>query len=244
MTIARERISLLLPDTSPLISLAQATVQRNDGVDYLDLLLEADLPIYVTDQVKWEATKLKKGGHPIASAIDAWFTRHPEVHEAPTKIGAMRAAAEAAGVLNKKMLEDQGEESVLQAIRSGAIPAGPYLFLFEEDRLADPSFFGIYPVHVVSLYGFLVGLERSRIIPSADAVLNAIRKAGRPNAKADIIDRPTRKVAPPAVESEWRPREVPAMAGGHRADPKGAAATSDPPTEEADDDTDWQPPNP
>ena len=205
MTIKRQPVSLILPDTSPLISLAQASGAMKDGPNELDLLLKPGFPIYVTDQVRWEATKLKVSGHPIATYIDQWFTRHPEVLEVPTKIGTMRAAAEASGTLNKKMLEDLGEESVLEAIRSGSIPPGPYMFLFEEDRLADPSFFGVYPVHVVSLYGFLVGLERRKIIGSADSVLHAIRQGGRPGAKADIIDRPTRKVAAPAVESTWLP---------------------------------------
>ena len=91
-----------------------------------------------------------------------------------------------------------------QAIRSGLVPAGPYLFLFEEDRLADPSFFGVYPVHVISLYGFLVGLERAKLVSSADMVLQSIRSSGR-KVKADIVDRPTRKVEPPAEESEWIP---------------------------------------
>jgi hypothetical protein len=180
MTIERQRVSLIIPDTSPLISLAYATVAAKDGTNYLDLLLAAGLPIYVTDQIKWEATRLKSTGNPIAKCIDGWFANHPEVQEAPTKIGAIRAAAEASNTLSKKTLEDLGEESSLEAIKSGSIPAGPYMFLFEEDRLADPSFFGIYAVHVVSLYGFLVGLERSKIILSADAVLHAIRQGGAP----------------------------------------------------------------
>ena len=195
MTIERQRVSLILPDTSPLISLAYASLTTKNDPNYLDLLLTAGLPIYVTDQVKWEATKLKATGNFVATYIDGWFSSRPDIHEAPTRIGAMRAAAEASGALNKKMLEDLGEELVLQAIRSGGIPAGPYLFLFGEDRLAGPSFFGAYPVHVVSLYGFLVGLERGKIICSADEVLHAIRPGGRPGSKADVIDRPTRKVA-------------------------------------------------
>jgi hypothetical protein len=202
--IVRQRTSLLIPDASPLISLAQASESSSDGTEYLDLLLKPGLPVYVTDQVLWEATRLKTFGHPVASRIDHWFGQHGEVKSVPTKIGAMREAADKAGTLTKDMLEDQGEESVLQAIRSGLIPAGPYLFLFEEDRLADPSFFGIYPVHVVSLYGFLAGLERAKIIASADAVLGQIRSSGR-SVKADIIDRPTRKVEAPAEESEWIP---------------------------------------
>lgn len=202
--IVRQRVSLLLPDASPLISLGQASVSSADGKDYLDLLLAAGLPIYVTDQVRWEATRLKAYGHPIAAHIDRWFDRHPAIESVRTKIGAMREAAEKAGTLTPEMLEDQGEESVLQAMKSGAVPPGPYLFLFEEDRLADPSFFGIYPVHVVSLYGFLAGLQRADLLSSADHVLQRIRASGR-KVKADIIDRPTRKVVAPAEESEWVP---------------------------------------
>ncbi|GKQ53498.1 hypothetical protein [Bradyrhizobium sp. Ce-3] len=202
--IIRQRISLLIPDASPLISLGQASVTSQNGTEYLDLLLKAGLPVYVTDQVRWEATRLKAFGHPIASHVERWFERHPEVENVTTKIGKMREAAENAGTLTQDMLVDQGEESVLQAIRAGLVPAGPYLFLFEEDRLADPSFFGVYPVHVISLYGFLVGLERAKLVSSADMVLQSIRSSGR-KVKADIIDRPTRKVETPAEESEWIP---------------------------------------
>ena len=56
---------------------------------------------------------------------------------------------------------------------------GPFLLLFEEDKFVDPGLYGRYPVHSVTTLGFLVGLERSKIIRDADAVFRAMRSNGR-----------------------------------------------------------------
>ena len=199
MSIKREKVKLLLPDASPLISLAHG------GEDCLELIFKAKLPVVMTDQVLFEAT-YRKDELQDAAVINKWYRKHrTQIKVVATKIGEARKALESVGKYDHKKFADQGEESVLQAIKSKQLEPGPYLFLFEDEQTADPSFFGVYPVHVVSTYGFLVGLERAHVIPSADKILERIRSGGRHSLKADIIDRPTRKVRDPGEESEWVP---------------------------------------
>jgi hypothetical protein len=184
------RTGLLITDSSPLFSFSYG--------DCLDLLILPGLPVFLTDQVRWEATR---SGNEISRRIAGWLLRADRaVTEVETVIGRLRAAAEASGRMDRRSMQNLGEESVLSAIRTGALPLGPYLFLFEEDRLVDPSFFGRYPVHIVSTMGYLVGLERSGLIGDADAVLARIRGTGR-RLKGDIIDRPSRQ----GGETLWRP---------------------------------------
>jgi len=53
MSIKREKVKLLIPDASPLISLAHG------GEDCLELIFKANLPVVMTDQVLFEATYRK-----------------------------------------------------------------------------------------------------------------------------------------------------------------------------------------
>jgi hypothetical protein len=53
MSIKREKVKLLIPDASPLISLAHG------GEDCLELIFKAKLPVVMTDQVLFEATYRK-----------------------------------------------------------------------------------------------------------------------------------------------------------------------------------------
>jgi hypothetical protein len=166
MSIDRKKVSLLLPEVSPVISLAHG------GEDCLDLLLKAGLPIVITDQVLYEATHGHKDGFPDASAVREWYEKHKaKIKVVKTKIGEARAELMNVGKYDHKKFANQGEASVLQAMNDGKIKPGPYLFLFEEEKMANPSYFGAYPVHLISTYGFLVGLERAKIISSADDIL-------------------------------------------------------------------------
>ena len=123
---------------------------------------------------------------PLAALIHKWYRKHKtHIKVIATKIGEARKALESVGKYDHKKFSDQGEESILQAIKSKQLEPGPYLFLFEDEQAADPSFFGVYPVHIVSTYGFLVGLERAHVIPSADKILERIRSGGRHSLKAD-----------------------------------------------------------
>jgi hypothetical protein len=192
------RTKVLLPDSSPLFSF----VALPGG---LDLLLAAELPVVLTDYIAWEATR---SGSETAEAIGAWIAGHPdEVSVVETELGQSRIAREKAGVAVKKDRKNIGEITVFEALATGDIGDGPFLFLFEGDKFVDPSFYGRHPVHSVTTLGFLVGLERSGIIPDADAVFKAMRTNGREGVKAVIIDRPHR-ASREAEDTAWRPQSA------------------------------------
>ena len=72
------------------------------------------------------------------------------------------------------------------------------------DKFVDPGFYGRHPVHSVTTLGFLVGLERSGIIPDAEAIFEAMRANGREGVKAIILDRPHRETRE-GPDTTWRP---------------------------------------
>jgi hypothetical protein len=189
------RTKILLPDSSPLFSFVAVT-------GGLDLLLAAGLPIVLTDYIEWEATR---SGSETARAIRSWIDSHPdEISVVETELGQARIAREKAGIGVKKERKNIGEVTIFEALATGDIGDGPFLFLFEEDKFVDPSFYGQHPVHSVTTLGFLVGLERSGIIPDADGVFAAMRSNGREGVKAIIIDRPHRAMRD-GKDTTWRP---------------------------------------
>ena len=189
------KVKVLLPDSSPLFSF----VAVPGG---LDLLLAPGLPVILTDYIEWEATR---SGSETAKTIRAWIASHPdELTIVEMELGQARIAREKSGAAAKKDRRNIGEVTVFEALASGDIGEGPFLFLFEEDKFVDPSFYGRHPVHSVTTLGFLVGLERSGIIANADAVFAAMRTNGREGVKSIVIDRPHR-AARDAQDTTWRP---------------------------------------
>jgi hypothetical protein len=189
------KVKVLLPDSGPLFSF----VAVKGG---LDLLLAPGLPVALTDYIEWEATR---SGSETAKEIGAWIAGHPDaISVVETELGQARIAREKAGTAPKKDRKNIGEITIFEALATGDIGGGPFLFLFEEDKFIDPGFYGRHPVHSVTTLGFLVGLERSGIIPDADAIFKAMRTNGREGVKAVIIDRPHR-TGREAEDTVWRP---------------------------------------
>ncbi len=189
------RTKVLLPDSGPLFSF----VSIPGG---LDLLLAPGLPLVLTDYIEWEATR---SGSATAREIKAWLNAHSdEVRVVETELGQARIAKEKAGTATKAERRNIGEVTVFEALASGDMGDGPFLFLFEEDKFVDPGFYGRHPVHSVTTFGFLVGLERSGIITNADEVFTAMRSNGREGVKAILIDRPHRSTRDGA-DTTWRP---------------------------------------
>lgn len=189
------RTKVLLPDSGPLFSF----VSVSGG---LDLLLAPGLPLVLTDYIEWEATR---SGSATALEIKSWIAAHPnEVRVVETELGQARIASEVAKTSKKVERRNVGEVTVFEALANGDVGDGPFLFLFEEDKFVDPGFYGRHPVHSVTTFGFLVGLERSGIIPSADVILGAMRSNGRQGVKAVILDRPHRASREDA-DTTWRP---------------------------------------
>ena len=190
------RTKLLLPDSGPLFSFAAIP-------GGLDLLLAPGLPVVLTDYIEWEATRSRST---TAQQIRAWIDAHPDaVSVVETELGQARIAREKAGIAAKKDRRNIGEITVFEALATGDVGEGPFLFLFEEDKFVDPGFYGRHPVHSVTTLGFLVGLERSLIIPDADAVFRSMRTNGREGIKGIVIDRPHRP-ARTAEDTTWRPK--------------------------------------
>ena len=188
------RTRIILADSGPLFSFA--AIEGGLG-----LLLAAGLPVGLTDYVEWEATRTSS---PTATLIKSWIARHPNaVSVVETELGQARIAKERTGVTTKKERKNVGESTIFEALSEGDFGEGPFLFLFEEDRFVDPGFYGRHPVHSITTMGFLVGLERSKVIADADAVLNAMRSNGRQGVKRLVIDRPHRIER--AEETTWRP---------------------------------------
>ena len=177
------RTKIILPDAGPLFSFAAV-----DGG--LDLLLAAGLPILLTDYIEWEAIR---SGSATAIKIGQWIAKHPDrISIVETERGQDRIAREKSGTASKKQRHNVGEQTIFEALSEGDVGEGPFLFLFEAVKFVDPSFYGRYPVHSVTTLGFLVGLERSRIIRDADAVFLAMRSSNRAGVKGIILDRPHR----------------------------------------------------
>ena len=137
--------------------------------------------------------------------IRHWIDAHPDaIRVVETERGQDRIARGKSGGVSRQVRRNVGEQTIFEALSEGDLGAGPFLFLFEEDRFVDPGFYGRYPVHSATTLGFLVGLERSGVLPDADAVFRAMRSNGRAGAKAVILDRPFRAQRE-GEDTVWRP---------------------------------------
>ncbi len=197
---------LILPDASPLFSLA--------GIDRLDLLLLPKLPVVLTDYIEWEATR-NRGA--TALRIEKWIAgNRPLVTVVETETGKDRIRKDRAGIPDRR--KNMGEITVFEALSNEYVGEGPYLFLFEDEKMLrqiDPTFAGAYPVHLLTTFAFLVGLERKGLIPDADAVFDDIRgrspaiseeekRMRRPGVRKTMYDRPHRDAD--GEETAWAPK--------------------------------------
>lgn len=129
---------------------AVLTVLAED--DRLDALTRAGADVHLADQVRWEAACLASAQ--AVARIETWLGANRNVFVVDTKIGRATMALSASGTPPEELV-DQGEEATLQAINSGAIPAGPFTLLYLDEREAEPSFPGRHPVRVISLARFM-----------------------------------------------------------------------------------------
>jgi hypothetical protein len=197
---------LMLPDASPLFSFA--------GIDRLDLLLLPRLPIVLTDYIEWEATR-NRGV--TAQRIERWIAgNRPLVSVVETETGKERIRKDRAGIPDRR--KNMGEITVFEALSNDYVGEGPFLFLFEDEKMLrqiDPTFAGIYPVHLLTTFAFLVGLERKGLVPDADAVFDEIRgrspvisedekRMRRPGVKKTMYDRPHRDSD--GEDTTWAPK--------------------------------------
>jgi len=165
------RVVLVVPDAGPLISLGKA--------DALAILLRLQLPIYVVDQVLFEATRDERFDD--ARRIGDFVSGHPEmVHVFETEVGKDAARRRAEGEAGRQ--KGRGEAAIaefLARVDEVAEADAPILLLYEDSDVRKSRFVLPDNIHVISTRALLVGMERRGLIHSADAVWRAIIDSGR-----------------------------------------------------------------
>ena len=157
-------ISLILTDASPLITLAVA--------DELDTLLLPGVLVIVPDMVRFEVTR--QAGKPGAQKILDWIrareskmvsVRSTEVFEEYEKLLSIDPSTK-----SKNRGEESAGEILGRELNQGIDAA---ILLFEDSDVKKSNFLVRMPdnVLVMSTSTFLDGLERTGLIPDANAIL-------------------------------------------------------------------------
>lgn len=163
------RYTLIVPDASPLITLAAA--------DALDLLLRPGVAVIVPDGVHWETVRFP--GKLGASDIVEWLQRsRPGVSIEATQEFANAQTLLQAG---RKRVAGLGERCALEVVNLlGERAVGGRAILLYEDsdvlgmRIVRPDL-----VDTLTTADFLDLLEAARLIQSADHILDRAVDAGR-----------------------------------------------------------------
>ena len=162
-------VTLIVTDAPPLITLAAARS--------LDYLLYPDLPVVIPDAVFYEATNAS--GKLGAQEILDWYRIHIDaVRIEPTE--AFQNATALLALRGGNLPRDLGERAAIELIRSFPLAADERALLLSDDRdlgrivVVDPE-----KLILLSTWDFLRQLEEAQRIQSAEAVMEAVREAGR-----------------------------------------------------------------
>lgn len=162
------RFTILVTDTSPLITLALA--------DALDLLLRPGLPVRIPDAVYFEATRVRAA--PGASRLVAWIAANTDVVAiVPTETGLDQAARMEA----KRPIRGLGERAALDVLDSllHQHAEDRALLLFEDTDVERKRAIVGDRVVLLSTGDYLRELQRAGIIQSAEHVLDTAADQGR-----------------------------------------------------------------
>jgi hypothetical protein len=160
--------SLIVTDTSPLITLALA--------GSLDTLLRPGLPLSIPDAVYVEATRIRAAAG--AGEIVEWMNAHlDQVRIVPTEVGIdqQRRLEESRPT---RALGEQAALEVLERFLAGN-PTAEALLLFEDSDIAKRQAIIDERVSLVTTGDFLRELETAGLIQSADYVLDRAAERGR-----------------------------------------------------------------
>lgn len=195
------KITIVIPDTGPLITLAKA--------DALDLLLSFgdDVRLVLTDVVEFESTRFRTDHKDAQQICDFITANSARIDIESTSYGEQAIAAAKARqrydenpavqaflLANQmpppaKMAVDSGEMSIISFI-SGLIaaPPGPPCLVIAEDDFFLRSNSGALPgnAHIISTMAFLKALEALNPKFNAKAVLAAAASADRKANDADV----------------------------------------------------------
>jgi len=162
-------IRIIVTDAPPLITLAVAKS--------LDYLLYPELPVLIPDAVFHEATAA--AGKLGAQEILDWYRAHTDtVRVEPTEIFQHEMTLRE--ISGYRPARDLGERAALEVIRDLPMTAGERALLLSDDRDAERLVI-IDPDKLILLttWDYLRQLEEAGRIQSADAVIAAVREAGR-----------------------------------------------------------------
>ena len=198
-------VTLIVSDAPPLITLAAA--------ESLDYLLYSKLPVIIPDAVFHEATSA--AGKLGAQQILAWYRIHTDqVRVEPTDIFRDEILLQTA-LPGRKLARDIGERAALEVIRSYPLEATARALLLSDDRDAERLLvFEPDKTILLTTWDYLRQLEEAGRIQSADAVMDAVRLAGRHPPRRDLwqhhdpeVRDAVRAVIAQAHESD-RPKKV------------------------------------
>ena len=166
-------LDLVIPDSGPLITLGL--------INRLDLLNRFNCAVLIADMVEYE---IKRGpdAAPDKAAFIKWFdNRGNRVQTVTTTYGLMWAQmSEEAQKAIKRQNPHAGELAIREftdRIKTTISSDNQVLVLFEKDAVKNMSF-GEH-VHLIHTYSFLLTLEKLKVIPSAEAIVHQVQKAGR-----------------------------------------------------------------
>ena len=192
-TIERE-CAIIVMDSTPLIELAM--------MNQLDLLLEFDLPIYISDEIYYECVSKfrdKHGTQPDdAALIESWIAQHDDVVTVlPTDLGKTLAEKRASGTY--KDAKNYGEMTATQVFDrrrelnriAQKNELAPVLLIYNDADI--PMWhFASRDVHFLSTYGLLLDMQKQGFLKSAIVTWNLL-----PEKQKGIPDK-----------SEMEPRNV------------------------------------
>jgi hypothetical protein len=170
-------VKIIVTDAPPLITLAAAKS--------LDYLLYPALPVIIPDAVFFEATNV--AGKLGAQEILDWYREHNDaVRVEPTEAFATAQLVARAG----RRSRDLGERAALELIRCYPLAEHERALLLSDDRdigrviVIDPD-----RLILLTTWDYLRQLEEAQRIQSADAVMAAVRDAGRNPPARDMWSR-------------------------------------------------------
>lgn len=169
-------VRIIVTDAPPLITLAAA--------QSLDYLLYPALPVIIPDAVYYEATG--SAGKLGAQYIIDWYHGHEDaIRIEPTE--AFQVAVATATMRGGRMPRDLGERAAIEIIRGLPLGMDERALLLSDDRdvermvVVDPD-----RLILLTTWDYLRQLEQAQRIQSADAVIEAVRKAGHDPPTRDI----------------------------------------------------------
>ncbi len=168
------RVSLIIPDAGPLISLAHA--------GRLDLIDVFNQPVAVLDVVRLEC--LRKPASPDHLALLEWFDAGGNVvHVVDTPFRALyqQALGDEASGRNRHATRGLGDAAFAWLLPNLKLiaPKGTIPLVLTEDRNLSLTLADHHVAHILSTRAWLLGLENADVIDSAAEVIEQIERHGR-----------------------------------------------------------------